>query len=115
MLIKSSRLLKILLLNVCVSTAPKSIPSWFDNNSLATIDIHPKTVLHKRGQWLRWEKPTLLFKLNTDGLANEGLCTGGGVIRDYNGYFIAAFSAAYGQSSNMQAEDFALRDGLKLC
>lgn len=77
--------------------------------------IHPKIVLHRQEQWLRWEKPTLLFKLNADGLEKEGLCTDGGVIREYNGHFIAAFSAAHGQGSNMQAEIFSLSDDLKFC
>lgn len=35
------------------------------------------------------------FKLNVDGSAREGECSGGGIIRDGHGYLVVAFSGGF--------------------
>lgn len=67
---------------------------------------------------VKWSKPMLRWhKLNTDGsaLGNPGLVGGGGIIRDHNGMWVWGFSRAIETASSVEAELWALRDGLKLC
>lgn len=49
------------------------------------------------------------LKLNVDGSAKDGVITGGGVIRDKEGKFIAAFSSFYGNGTNNEAESLTLQ------
>ncbi|XP_071902720.1 uncharacterized protein [Coffea arabica] len=67
---------------------------------------------------LVWSSPQYLYsKLNVDGssLGNPGHSGGGGLVRDYHGQVIAAFSAYYGFCTNMEVESRALLEGLLLC
>ncbi|KAL3507045.1 hypothetical protein ACH5RR_032427 [Cinchona calisaya] len=54
---------------------------------------------------------------NTYGIAkgNSRLVSRVSIIKDSYGFPITAFSNYYGDGTNMQAEAFALLDGLKLC
>lgn len=49
------------------------------------------------------------FKLNVDGSAREGECSGGGIIRDGHGYLVVAFSVFYGPGTNNFAEFCAVK------
>lgn len=55
-------------------------------------------------------------KLNTDGCCKGNPCSsgGGGIIRDHNGNFRAAYAEHYGNCSNNMAEAKALFQGMKL-
>ncbi|KAL0005366.1 hypothetical protein SO802_012927 [Lithocarpus litseifolius] len=67
---------------------------------------------------VRWLRPSPGWvRLNTDGssLGNPGKAGGGGLIRDENGSWIKGFIRNIGFSSSMEAELWALRDGLSLC
>ncbi|CAL5325064.1 unnamed protein product [Camellia sinensis] len=57
-----------------------------------------------------------LFKLNTDGASknNPGLAAADGIIRDWTGKWISDFCRNIGHSSSIEAELWAMRDGLKL-
>lgn len=57
------------------------------------------------------------MKLNVDGSCrgNLGNCGGGGVIRDHQGNFKAAFSEAFGFSTNNVIELRALSRGVVVC
>ena len=57
------------------------------------------------------------IKLNSVGLAmgNPGLAGGGGIIRDKNGAWLARFARAIGTTASVEAELWAVRDGLQLC
>ncbi|XP_028071512.1 uncharacterized protein LOC114273895 [Camellia sinensis] len=76
-----------------------------------------------------WKPPLYgAYKLNTDGAAKcppgsttgagvthpTGLAARGGVIRDWMGCWVAGFVRNIGVASAMEAECWALRDGLKL-
>lgn len=66
------------------------------------------------GQWICWTPPdTSWLKLNCDGSCVDGLCSGGGVVRDSNGSVLVAFSS--GPGSNNMGEAKALLQGAKLC
>lgn len=56
------------------------------------------------------------FKLNTDGAAkgNPGPAGAGGIIRNHRGFWVKGFSRKVGLATNIIAELWALRDGLKL-
>lgn len=56
-------------------------------------------------------------KLNTDGssLGNLGRASGSGLIRDANGGWIKGFTCNIGVFSSVDAERWALKDGLSLC
>lgn len=56
-----------------------------------------------------------MCKLNIDGSARDNIITGGGVIWDSFGRFIAGFSIYFGNGKNTLAEFLALREGLYLC
>ncbi|OVA20883.1 Ribonuclease H domain [Macleaya cordata] len=65
---------------------------------------------------LRWSTPPPgYFILNTDGSASDLSAAGGGVIRDNQGWIVAAFHRFYGSGTNNLAESRALLDGLDLC
>lgn len=53
-------------------------------------------------------------KINTDGCIKNELASRGGIIRDYAGNYIRAFSASYGQCIILEAELRAIRDGILL-
>lgn len=56
------------------------------------IGINRHLIQVKRALWCKWEQSSPgLFKLNIGGLARDGQITGGGVVRDDNGEFIAGF------------------------
>ena len=48
-------------------------------------------------------------------MGNLGLVGGGGIIRDKNGAQLAGFARAIDTATNMEAELWAVRDGLQLC
>ena len=79
---------------------------------------HAKPMRTKSPINVRWNKPEMnWYKLNTDGSAirNLGKTGGGGIIRDHNGGRISGFSKAIGIATSVEAELWALRDGLKIC
>lgn len=95
---------------------PKKPSTFIQRNILGIIGINSKTIQTKRGAWYKWETPNPgWYKLNIDGSARLGICTGGGIIRESNGNMVIAFSNFYGLGSNNYAEFAALRDGLNLC
>lgn len=54
----------------------------------------------EQGTWCIWTRPNAAtYKLNIDGSARNGIITGGGIIRDAGGHFVAAFSAFYGHGT----------------
>lgn len=57
-----------------------------------------------------------LYKLNTDGAADMGMCIAGigAVIRDNQGNFIAGLAANIRTNTNATTEIWAIREGLKL-
>ena len=57
------------------------------------------------------------FKLNTDGsaLGCPGPAGGGGLIRDDHGRWVKGFLRRIGKVSSLEAELWAIRDGLTLC
>lgn len=65
---------------------------------------------------VRWIKPPLLFvKLNSDGRCRDGICGGGGVVRDSMGALIMAYSIPLGAGTSNWAEAKAMLFGLKWC
>ena len=67
---------------------------------------------------VKWNKPDLNWlKLNTDGsaLQNPGLAGSGRLIRHHNGCLVKGFARAIGIATRVEAELWALRDGLQLC
>lgn len=48
-------------------------------------------------------------------MGNLGLVGGGGIIRDKNGAWLAGFARAIGTATSVEAELWAVRDGLQLC
>nr|POE83116.1 hypothetical protein CFP56_42720 [Quercus suber] len=46
---------------------------------------------------------------------NNNLVGGGGVIRDHNGVCVSGFARAIGIATSVEAELWALRDGLNIC
>ncbi|KAI8558096.1 hypothetical protein RHMOL_Rhmol04G0062800 [Rhododendron molle] len=64
-----------------------------------------------------WTKPKPgCFKLNTDGASkgNPGASSCGGIIRDSDGKWFSGFHRKIGFASSIEAELWALRDGLIL-
>lgn len=67
---------------------------------------------------VRWNRPSNRWvKLNTDGLAlgNPGRASGGGLIRDSDGQWVKGFTRNIGYATSVEAELWALKDGLTLC
>ncbi|KAK9999219.1 hypothetical protein SO802_018822 [Lithocarpus litseifolius] len=78
----------------------------------------PGRAVTREARSVRWLRPSPGWvRLNTDGssLGNPGKAGGGGLIRDENGSWIKGFIRNIGFSSSMEAELWALRDGLSLC
>lgn len=70
-----------------------------------------------KGKWIKWAPPPPfgILKLNTDGSSRNGMAAGGGIIRDYKGSALVAFSTFYGPGTNTFAEARAPLFGLMLC
>lgn len=69
-----------------------------------------------KGKWIKWAPPPFgILKLNTDGSSRNGMAAGGGIIRDYKGSALVAFSTFYGPGTNTFAEARAPLFGLMLC
>lgn len=65
---------------------------------------------------VKWYKPPTPFvKLNTDGSCKDGICSGGGAVRDSMGKLIMAFSIPLGHGSSNWAEAMAFLFGLNWC
>lgn len=67
---------------------------------------------------VKWSKPPSgWIKLNSDGSSrnNAGSLGGGGILRDMDGNFKAAFSAHFGVGTNNGAELRAMLEGIRLC
>ena len=67
---------------------------------------------------VKWKLPSPgWFKLNTDGLALgcPGPAGGGGLISDDHGKWVKGFLRRIGKVSSLEAELWAIRDGLTLC
>ena len=65
-----------------------------------------------------WSPPPVHWlKLNTDGAfrATRGMASAEGIIRDENGDWISGFGMHIGPSSPLQAELWAVLQGLTLC
>ncbi|GMQ03745.1 hypothetical protein CsSME_00049425 [Camellia sinensis var. sinensis] len=70
-----------------------------------------------REVFIKWNPPTAgCFKLNTDGASkgNPGKASAGGLIWDHLGQWVVGFCRNIGTTSNVAAELWGLRDGLKL-
>ncbi|XP_012848325.1 PREDICTED: uncharacterized protein LOC105968242 [Erythranthe guttata] len=101
---------------VAMQLKPKKKNSPLQDNILQSLRLPSAPVREPVRRWFRWEKPPLgLYKLNVDGSSKEGLCAGGGIIRDGHGRLVAAFSSFYGHGSNNKGELSALLDGLQVC
>lgn len=73
------------------------------------------SIIHKRGAWVAWHKPAFGgVKINTDASIKSQSATGGGVIRNHDGLFVAAFSKKYGQIAIVEAELNAIYDEIQL-
>lgn len=95
---------------------PKKQCTWLQKNILGVFGISSKEACTKIGRWCQWQRPTTGYhKLNADGSARDGVITGGGVVRDEQGKFIAAFSSFYGNGTNNESEFLALKVGVELC
>ena len=78
----------------------------------------PSKAMTKEVRRVRWMRPSNGWvKLNTDGssLGNLGRASGSGLIRDANGGWIKGFTCNIGVFSSVDAERWALKDGLSLC
>lgn len=72
---------------------PKRPSTKFQHLRLELLGLTRKHVKVKVGAWYRWEAPAPgTYKLNIDGSACDNKITGGGVVRDCEGHFIAGFS-----------------------
>ncbi|XP_012855085.1 PREDICTED: uncharacterized protein LOC105974516 [Erythranthe guttata] len=101
---------------VAMQLKPKKKNSPLQDNILQSLRLPSAPVREPVRRWFRWEKPPLgRYKLNVDGSSKEGLCAGGGIIRDGHGRLVAAFSSFYGHGSNNKGELSALLDGLQVC
>jgi len=84
----------------------------------AYIGINGKQAMNRRNIQVRWIKPPLSwYKLNSDGssLGNPGRVGGGGLIRDDKGDWIKGYVRNIGHNTSIDAELWAVRDGLGLC
>lgn len=73
--------------------APKRASFVIQSNTLNLIGVSQNPIQTKRGRWVKWDKPFLgWFKLNIAGSARAGIITGGGVVQNFEGEFIAGFS-----------------------
>ncbi|KAL2540625.1 RNase H domain-containing protein [Abeliophyllum distichum] len=62
-----------------------------------------------------WRTPPVgSYKINTDGCVNDGVASGGGIIRDSSGQCIRAFFSFYGDCTILEAELRAILDGIIL-
>lgn len=101
---------------ISVVHSPQRPATKLQYHHMEIMGISRKHIRFKRGGWHRWVPPaTGEYKLNIDGSTRGNFMTGGGVIRDSCGGFIAGFSTAYGNGTNMIAEFRALLEGLVLC
>lgn len=74
------------------------------------------TTQQTTGTMVKWIKtPVLSVKLNSNGSCVEGKCGGEGIIRDYQGFTIFAYSMQLGPGTSNIAEAAALLFGLKWC
>ena len=74
--------------------------------------------LIKKVVQVRWNRPSSRWcELHSDGssLGNLGRASGGGLIRDSNGVWIKRFTCNIGTFLSVEAELWALKDGLSLC
>ncbi|GJY16262.1 VAN3-binding protein-like protein [Tanacetum coccineum] len=54
-----------------------------------------------RGKWIKWAHPHVgILKLNTNGSSRNGMAACGGIIRDYKGSALVAFSTIYGPAAS---------------
>lgn len=59
----------------------------------------------KRSVVVKWLKPSISFvKVNSDGSCKEGICGGGGVIRNHERHLIFAYSLSLGRGTSNWAE-----------
>lgn len=95
---------------------------WFSITHAATEYIFcagkPSKAVTKEVRRVRWMRPSNGWvKSNTDdsSLGNLGRVGGSGLIRDANGGWIKGFTCNIGVFSSVDAERWALKDGLSLC
>ena len=87
-------------------------------SEFSCIVIPQRSVYEKHLIQVRWKLPSPgWFKLNTDGsaLGCPGPAGGGGLIRDDHGRWVKGFLRRIGKVSSLEAELWAIRDGLILC
>lgn len=83
-----------------ITFSPKRSSSPLHTNIIGILGVQTKPVAVKQGTWCIWTRPNAAtYKLNIDGSARNGIITGGGIIRDAGGHFVAAFSAFYGHGT----------------
>lgn len=61
------------------------------------------------------KSPLLFVKMNNDGSCVNGMCGGGGVVRDNHGKVLMAYSMPLGHGTSNWAEAVAFLFGLKWC
>lgn len=83
-------------------------------------EIWDSVLLHRKkfsACFVKWVLPPWPFiKLNTDGCAKgqASLAAGGGIFRDSSSNILLAFSTYFGPMSSLEAEGWALLQGLRL-
>ncbi|KAH0709141.1 hypothetical protein KY284_010568 [Solanum tuberosum] len=93
----------------------KGFANWISTHRKPEVRPQLLTVPNAQiGKKKWWIKPPLLFvKLNSDGRCRDGICGGGGVVRDSMGALIMAYSIPLGAGTSNWAEAKAMLFGLK--
>ncbi|XP_060195354.1 uncharacterized protein LOC132624623 [Lycium barbarum] len=80
------------------------------------MSLTDKRVVCKKSKVVLWNKPPInYYKLNSNESFKEGKGGGGGIVRDWNGKLIMAFSIPLGSCSSNLAIAKALLFGLQWC
>ncbi|CAK9185270.1 unnamed protein product [Ilex paraguariensis] len=95
---------------------PKKEEGRAGTDMLQDLRIYPPFSVTTKVKCMNWEPPAInKVKLNFDGTSKQnGLSSGGMILRDSKGHVLLAAAAAYGIGSNMKAECLALLDALKM-
>lgn len=86
-------------------------PDWEAITHLMRSNISTKRTI-----MVKWIKPSISFvKINSDGSCKDGICGGVGMIRDWEGHLIFAYSLKLGVGTSNWAEATALLYGVNWC
>ncbi|KAH7849667.1 hypothetical protein Vadar_021159 [Vaccinium darrowii] len=100
--------------DLITSTTKATFAQAIEWHFIAIPELVPRS---KHISLVKWHRPSSsFFKLNTDGAFKKdlGQATGGGLIRDEEGNWIIGFHRHLRASQSLEAEFWALRDGLLL-